>query len=226
MMFAETNAVLDQASSRLDVADLSSRYHRRARAADAYVDAYSNYCWDVASMRDLRLAPFQLLASEGRTYFDRDHVWHMNTLARLADDDNGGLLTATPFLEIDPTDPAGRAEATTWWETMTADGGEGMVVKPRNPITRDRKGHIVQPGIKCRGREYLRIIYGIDYDAPETIEALRTRNLQRKRAMARREFVLGIEALERFVTGEPLYRVHEAVFGVLAIESEPVDPRL
>ena len=37
---------------------------------------------------------------------------------------------------------------------------------------------------------------------------------------------LGIEGLERFVRKEPLRRVHECVFGVLALESEPVDPRL
>ena len=224
VMFAEVNAALGRASSRLDVADLSAMYHRRAKAADRYVDTYSNYCWDVSSVADLRLAPFQLLASDGRTYFDRDHVWHMETLARLAQD--GGLLVATPFLEIDPTDEPARAKAVSWWEAITEDGGEGMVVKPKNSITRDRKGHLVQPGIKCRGREYLRITYGIDYDAPETMGALRARDLRRKRSMARREFVLGVEALERFVRGEPLYRVHEAVFGVLAIESEPVDPRL
>lgn len=34
--------------------------------------------------------------------------------------------------------------------------------------------------------------------------------------MALREFALGIEALERFVKCEPLYRVHECVFEVLA----------
>jgi protein phosphatase len=46
------------------------------------------------------------------------------------------------------------------------------------------------------------------------------------RSLALREFALGIEGLERFVRGEPLRRVHECVFGVLALESEPVDPRL
>jgi hypothetical protein len=50
--------------------------------------------------------------------------------------------------------------------------------------------------------------------------------LGHKRSLAQREFALGIEALERFVAVEPLYRVHECVFGVLALESEPVDPRL
>jgi protein phosphatase len=47
-----------------------------------------------------------------------------------------------------------------------------------------------------------------------------------KRALAAREFALGLEALERFVAHEPLRRVHECVLGVLALESEPVDPRL
>ena len=80
--------------------------------------------------------------------------------------------------------------------------------------------------MKCRGREYLRIIYGPEYTSPEHLERLRKRGLARKRALALREFALGIESLERFVRTEPLRRVHECVFGVLALESEPVDPRL
>lgn len=224
VMFAEVNAVLGVAAERLNVGDLRERYSRRAEAADGYIEAYSNYCWDVSSVTDLRLAPFQLLATEGRTYFDQNHVWHMKTLGRLVHDE--GLLVATDYIDIDPGDQNARERGIAWWDALTQDGGEGMVMKPFEPVTRDRKGDLVQPGIKCRGSEYLRIVYGIDYDAPEAIEALRGRDLRHKRAMARREFVLGVEALERFVRGEPLYRVHEAVFGVLAIESEPVDPRL
>jgi len=100
-----------------------------------------------------------------------------------------------------------------------------MVVKPMSFIARGRKG-FGQPGIKCRGREYLRIIYGPEYADPGQIDRLRSRGLGRKRSLAIREFGLGVEALERFVRKEPLYRVHECVFGVLAMESEPVDPRL
>jgi protein phosphatase len=100
-----------------------------------------------------------------------------------------------------------------------------MVVKPLDFIVRGPRG-LVQPGVKCRGREYLRIIYGPDYTEPENLARLRKRGLSGKRALAIREFALGAEALERFVRREPLYRVHSAVFGVLALESEPVDPRL
>ena len=117
------------------------------------------------------------------------------------------------------------AEATGWWEAMTSQGGEGMVVKPLDVIVRGARG-LVQPALKIRGREYLRIIYGPDYTEPANLERLRSRGLRAKRALATREFALGVESLERFVRREPLWRVHQAVFAVLALESEPVDPRL
>jgi protein phosphatase len=100
-----------------------------------------------------------------------------------------------------------------------------MVVKPLDWIVRGKRG-LVQPAVKCRGREYLRIIYGPDYTAEENLTRLKSRGLGAKRSLALREFALGIEGLERFVRREPLRRVHECVFGVLALESEPVDPRL
>ena len=128
-------------------------------------------------------------------------------------------------MEVQLGEEASVQQATTWWEEMTAQGGEGMVVKPKRFVSRGKRG-LVQPAVKCRGREYLRIIYGPDYTAPENLERLRQRGLGAKRALALREFALGLEALERFVRSDPLYSVHECVFGVLALESEPVDPRL
>jgi protein phosphatase len=100
-----------------------------------------------------------------------------------------------------------------------------MVVKPLWFIHKGRRG-LSQPAVKCRGREYLRIIYGPDYTCEENLGRLRSRGLGRKRSLALGEFALGMEGLERFVRGEPLRRVHECVFGVLGLESEPVDPRL
>jgi protein phosphatase len=148
----------------------------------------------------------------------------METLHRLAAFDSGFII-ATPFLEIDVTDNAALEQASRWWEDLTSRGGEGMVVKPLDFIARGPKG-LVQPAIKCRGREYLRIIYGPEYTADDQLPRLRSRGLSGKRSLAAREFSLGIEALERFVAREPLRRIHECVFGVLALESEPVDPRL
>jgi hypothetical protein len=166
---------------------------------------------------------FALLASENAVHTQRDHRWHMTTLARLATPD--GPIAGTEHLTVDLNDEASIAAGIRWWEDLTARGGEGMVVKPLEFIVRGRRG-LVQPALKCRGREYLRIIYGPEYTAPEHLQRLRSRGLGAKRSLALREFALGIEALERFVRREPLRRVHECVFGVLALESEPVDPRL
>jgi len=126
---------------------------------------------------------------------------------------------------LDLTDAPGEAEVLAWWQNLTDQGGEGIVVKPLDFIARGRRG-LVQPAMKCRGREYLRIIYGPEDTAPEHLARLRARHLRVKRALALHEFALGIAALERFVKREPLRRVHACVFGVLALESEPVDPRL
>ena len=112
-----------------------------------------------------------------------------------------------------------------WWTELTEAGGEGMVVKPLANLTRGKRG-LVQPGLKVRGREYLRIIYGPDYTEPANLDRLRERGLGLKRSLATREYALGLEALDRAARGEPLWRVHECVFAVLALESEPVDPRL
>lgn len=147
----------------------------------------------------------------------------MDTLARIAAHDP--LVVATPYRVVALDDAAARGDAAAWWHALTDAGGEGMVVKPLQWLTYGKRG-LVQPALKCRGREYLRIIYGPEYTAPDQLERLRGRGLQRKRRLALAEFALGAEALYRFVAAEPLWRVHECVFGVLALESEPVDPRL
>jgi len=175
-------------------------------------------------LADLKLAPFHLLASEGAVHTTKDHLWHMETLARICKADDG-LLLSTPFQVVDLTNNNAREHGSTWWKELTATGGEGMVVKPLEFVAKGQKG-LAQPAVKVRGKEYLRIIYGPEYTLPKNLNRLKRRGLGAKRSLALREFALGLEALERFVHGEPLRRVHECVFGVLALESEPVDPRL
>ncbi|MDO9353798.1 MAG: polynucleotide kinase-phosphatase [Solirubrobacteraceae bacterium] len=223
---AATSSILEQALARgLEVGPLLERTVERAGHVDRYRDAYRRYVWPVAGLEDLRLAPFHVLAAESGVFADRDHAWHLDRCDRLVAADPDWLRrTERRFVQL--ADPAAVAEAVAWWEAMTAAGGEGMVVKPLSFTVRDDRGSLRQPGIKCRGGEYLRIIYGPEYLAASQIERLRSRNLGRKRGLALREFALGIEALERFVRREPLYRVHECAFAVLALESEAVDPRL
>jgi len=219
---ADEVAALEMAAAHgLDLGELPARTIARRQMVNDYIEAYRRYCWTVNSVEDLKLAPFHLLATEGKVHTDKPHDWHMQTLARLA----GGIIVATPFRIVDVTDPASEATGIQWWEELTGRGGEGMVVKPYDFVVKGSRG-LVQPAVKCRGREYLRIIYGPEYTAPENLERLRKRGLSAKRSLALREFSLGVESLERFVRKEPLRRVHEAVFGVLALESEPVDPRL
>lgn len=226
MATTEAVRVLDQAGANgLEVAVLQASYSERATMVEAYREAYGRYCWPVEQLNDLKLAPFHLLASEGAVHSDKNHRWHMAMATRIAAADTSGIVTTTATHEVDVADPASVAAGVVWWEELTGRGGEGMVVKPLDFVARGSRG-LVQPGVKCRGREYLRIIYGPEYTAPANLERLRSRGVGAKRALALREFALGLEALQRFAQREPLRRVHECVFGVLAMESEPVDPRL
>ena len=180
--------------------------------------------WPVGGIDDLRVAPFHLLASEGAVHFDKPHAWHMEVMGRLSKSGHR-LIQGTRWRSLSLGDEAACAEAVAWWEELTAGGGEGMVVKPHDFVAHGAKG-VIQPALKVRGPEYLRIIYGPEYDAPEHLERLKQRGLGGKRALALKEFALGHEALIRFVVRQPLRRVHECVFAVLALESEPIDPRL
>jgi protein phosphatase len=217
-------ALLRQTAARgIDIGGAMQSVEERLRLAELYSDSYGRYCWPVTSLADIQLAPFHLLMSEGQVHTDRDHSWHMNMAARLSQADPA-LFKETQHMVVNLTAPD-EIDATRWWEDLTGNGGEGMVVKPSNFIATGQRG-LVQPAVKCRGAEYLRIIYGPEYTLPDNIERLRNRGLSAKRSLAIREFALGVEGLQRFVEGEPLYRVHECAFAVLALESEPVDLRL
>lgn len=219
------SAAVGAAAARgVDMGDLGARLAGRSAALTAYREAYRRYCWPVDGVEDLRLAPFHVVATEGHVHTDRAHDWHLEQIAAIVTH-GSPILAPTPHRVVDLDDEAACREAVDWWTALTAAGGEGMVVKPLDFVVRGRRG-LVQPGIKCRGPEYLRIIYGPEYDLPGNLERLRRRGVSTKRSLALREFALGIEALERFVKREPLHRVHECVFGVLALESEPVDPAL
>ncbi len=201
---------------------LLARFEKRSDQVARYRQAYAHYVWPTDGIQGLKVAPFHLLASEGAVHVNQPHTWHLMQLAGLADRDPA-LCLATQHRLVDLQAPESEAEATTWWERLTQTGGEGMVVKPMDWLVRGPHGW-VQPAIKCRGPEYLRIIYGPEY--LDQLDDLRARGLGLKRSLALRELALGLEALHRFVEKEPLYRVHECVFAVLALESEPVDPRL
>jgi protein phosphatase len=220
---AAQQAVAAAAARGQDVTDLARTLPARQQALAAYPKAFAPYVWPVAEPSQLRFAPFHLLASEGAAHFDRPHSWHLNMLDRLAEPDT--FVQATERIWVDVADSGQRQDAVRRWEQLTTSGGEGMVVKPQEHVAVGKRG-LIQPAVKVRGREYLRIIYGPEYDLDLHLSRLRQRGLGRKRSLAVREFSLGVQALELFCAGEPLHRVHECVYAILAMESTPVDPRL
>ncbi len=215
-------SVLEQAAARgLDVTALRQRVSSDLTALHAYTAAYRPY----VSQAPVTLAPFAVLAAQGIAFTDRDHEWQLSIADRLVAVDPA-TFTPTRRLVLDLACEDATARATQWWLEFTAAGAEGMVVKPHDGLAaRNGKG-LFQPGIKCRGREYLRIIYGPSYTEPARLASLRERRLGRKRSLALREHTLGLAALTTVAGNGPFHRVHELVFAILACESEPVDPRL
>ncbi|RYY31703.1 MAG: polynucleotide kinase-phosphatase [Chitinophagaceae bacterium] len=203
---------------------LLERYSEKRQQVSDFKAAYGQYCWDVSKLEDYKIAPFHILATECKVWIEQNHEWHMETIKSFCVNDPA-ILLATPYMIVDLQDPEDMNKAVEWWLTMTAKGGEGVVIKPYNSVERDNRG-VVQPAVKVRGREYLRIIYGPEYTSEDNLARLRSRGLNAKRSLAMREFALGVEGLERFINKEPLRLVHQCAFGVLALESEPVDPRL
>ncbi|MFD7502716.1 polynucleotide kinase-phosphatase [Streptomyces sp. NPDC059850] len=236
-VFPGVLSALEGAAARgVEVSALLDKQRGRAVDAAAFTEAYRRYCWPVDGLDGVRMAPFQILAAQGRSLASLPHDRQLALIDRMIEaekpvpekpvPERGPLLTPTRRLIVDTEDDASVAEGVAWWLELTEAGGEGMVVKPLQGFVRKGDGRLVQPGVKCRGREYLRIVYGPEYTRPENLDRLRQRHLGHKRSLALREYALGLEALDRLADGEPLWRVHEAVFAVLALESEPVDPRL
>ena len=208
----------------MDIGAVLSYYEKRLECIELYREAYRRYCWPVASVDDYRIAPFHILATEGKVWNNENHQRHLEVIQDyIAGKDP--IFIATNHLTMDLNDETSVAAGIDWWLNLTNSGGEGMVVKPLDFIAME-KNRLLQPAVKCRGREYLRIIYGPEYTIPSSLERLRKRSLRKKQDLALAEFSLGMEGLERFAKKDPFYRFHECAFAVLALENEEVDPRL
>lgn len=208
----------------VEIGNHQDRIRQRLLNIQQFRKSYRQYCWPTHDTQGLKIAPFHILATENQAHVDKNHLWHMEHIQPLVSI-NPHLFCATDYRVLSLSEPAALEATTQWWLEKTERGGEGMVMKPFDFITSGPKG-IVQPALKVRGKEYLRIIYGPDYDLEPNLENLRRRRLGKKRSLAISEFALGVEALELFVHRHSLSRVHQCVFGVLALESEAVDPAL
>ncbi|WP_206431649.1 polynucleotide kinase-phosphatase [Deinococcus psychrotolerans] len=216
--------LLEQAQRRgLPLAEVLSHTQTRAEDLHAYRQAYRAYVRQVDTPADLKVAPFHLLASKGAVHDDQTHLWHLEMLGQLVDA-APDLFISTAAQIFNLNDPASQQAATDWWLSLTAQGGEGMVVKPLHFRQDDKR--LLQPALKVRGREYLRIIYGPEYTQPQHLVRLKARAVKAKRGRAVREFHLGLEGLRRFSEGAGISAVHPYVLGVLALEQGELDARL
>ena len=206
-----------------DVEELLKNYTLKKRLIEKYIKAYQQYSRNFNSINDIKIAPFHILAGEGHVYNKKTHLWHIEVIKKCVEHSN--FLITSSYKIVDLEDERSIQSAVEWWQELTENGGEGMVIKPLD-FTVKRKNNLIQPAVKCRGRNYLRIIYGPEYTTKHHIQTLKKRTLSKKRSMALREFALGIESLERFINKDPLRKIHECVYGIAAMESEPVDPRL
>ena len=224
MLTAAIQSLSQQRGRHAELEQLHVKLQNRLDCITSYQDVYGRYSWEVKSVGDLKLAAFHLLASEAAVHSQQSHAWHQAHLDLLAQY-NPDLFKPTSSIQLDPNDSADLDRACQWWEQLTAAGGEGMVIKPLNFLHWHGK-RIIQPALKVRGREYLRLFYGPEYTIHQHLERLRKRSVASKRSLALRETALGLEALERFVRRAPLRRVHQCVFAILALESAELDPRL
>lgn len=223
------NALLDRKkilerlnnSGHVDVKKWLVEFEEKLTNAETFKEVFQKYCWDIEGTNAIQIAPFHVLAHSNETFFHKPHTWHMKMNKEFAEDSS--LFVRTDYKII--TDAVNELEVITWWEEMTKDGHEGIVIKPEFYIP-THKGKLIQPAIKVRGRKYLHIIYGMDYLSPLNLDRLKKRNTAKKQKLALKEFALGIEGIKRFVNGDSIERVHECVLATLAMESDPVDPRL
>ncbi len=218
------NALQHTQARGIDVSELLSANENSRLNAKQFIQAYQNYCWEVTSLSDVKVAPFHIMASAAGLHTNQDHGWHMSLIDRIVAQDES-LLKKTHHQVVNFDDENSIHSAIDWWLKHTAALGEGMVVKPMDFILKENTG-IIQPALKVRGKEYLRIIYGMDYTQPHNLQRLKERSVGLKRRLAISEFKLGVESLHRFVNKQPLRYVHECAFAVLAMQSQPVDPRL
>ncbi len=205
-----------------DIKNWIAENEMKLQNAKVFNEVFQFYCWDTDGIKGIQIAPFHILAHSTDTFFNMTHEWHMQMNREFANISD--LFIETEYKIV--TDEKSEKEAIRWWKEITQNGHEGFVVKPESFIPRNEKGQLLQQAIKVRGRKYLHIIYGMDYLLPENLKRLKKRNVGKKQRNALKEFALGLESVRRFVTKDSIDRIHECVLGTLALEEDPIDPRL
>lgn len=194
-------------------------FDERLNAVKNFVKIYQQYCCSTKAIENLRLVPFHIMATEGRLHTNKDHFWHLETISKIVKEIPNSFLGRVEYRVVDLNNLKSQKESIDWWEEINNLGGEGIVAKPQTFIVK-KQGNLLQPAIKCRGREFLRLTFGPEYTDPISMRILREQNVVGKQIFSLKEFSLGIEAMTRFIQHESKSRIQECIFGIVALEIE------
>lgn len=190
-----------------------------------YKEQLENYCWD-SNITNIKIAPFHLLAHEKKTFFNKTHEWHLNHFNELIDMKENDLFEKTPYVIVDLASEDSKQKAIDFWLDITSKGYEGVMFKTETFIERNSEGETILPMMKVRGKDYLRIIYGINYDNAKYLEKLRYRNVSKKRFLHYKETALSIKSVELFAMGESFEKWHDYTFANICLGNMVTDHRL
>ena len=192
---------------------------------EKYKEQLENYCWDT-NITNIKIAPFHLLAHEKKTFFDKPHEWHLNHFNEIIDLKENDLFIKTPYVIVNLDSEDSKKKAIDFWLDITSKGYEGVMFKSETFVEKNADGKTILPMMKVRGKDYLRIIYGINYNDKKYLDKLRYRNVSKKRFLHYTEMSLSIESIKLFSNGEPFNKWHDYIFASICLGNMATDHRL
>lgn len=190
-----------------------------------YEEQLENYCWDT-DITNIKIAPFHVLAHKNKTFFDKKHEWHLNHFNELINMKENDLFVETPYIIVDLESEESMSKAIKFWLDVTTKGYEGVMFKTETFIETNDNGDTILPMMKVRGKDYLRIIYGINYDDKKYLDKLKNRSVSKKRFLHYKQTALAIESVKLFANGESLEKWHDYVFAGICLGNMVTDHRL
>jgi hypothetical protein len=198
--------------------------------AKQYLKSLANYTQD----QDIQIRVFDLLAwgniEDGRVKkWNNGYYVVRRKKLDLIDTWFGKhkIFRPVEWQEVDLFDEQSKLNCIKNWEVYCSSGGEGFVFKPPMQYY-SSAGYPIQSMVKVRGREYLRIIYGIDYLEPEYLDKLKQRSIKKKRIQAIQETEMAKLILKTFIEKEYnlRYKFIAAFLGVENVNFRNVDKTL
>lgn len=185
----------------------------RIYGADAPLEARVFHVLAAGRMMENKKKPNWVHYFDPRYGFYRTHEEQLAEIRAL----EGDIVKPTTYQVVDLDSAASKEASVRRWLDYCESGGEGFVYKTPTFFTLGSTGFPIQPAMKVRGRDYLRIIYGMDYLQPEYFDRLKQRGTKMKRLLAVQEQEIAIHILRCFINGNEIERLR-AVGAFLGLE--------